>query len=142
MLGGRSGRTWQSAVVSDEAGHVYVLLVDTQVLHAAHELPVANREVLREFGDASEEQGPGQVQRSETTEPVNVYAPVVLLGLYIINTNGGERMKNSSQREFFSVIFTPGDEKKDKHPSEGEKRSLANTLEMWNFISKQVYSLS
>lgn len=42
-----------------------MLAVHTQVLHAAHELPVANGEVLWEFGDASEEQRPGQVQRSE-----------------------------------------------------------------------------
>lgn len=61
----RSIRTWQGAVVSDEAGHVYVLVVDAQVLHAAHELTVANGKVLRELRDPSEEQGPGQVQRSE-----------------------------------------------------------------------------
>lgn len=58
----RSRRTWQCAVVSDEAGHVYVLVVNTQVLHAAHKLPVANGKVLWEFGDPSEEQGASQVQ--------------------------------------------------------------------------------
>lgn len=58
----RSNCTWQSAVVSDEAGHVDVLAVDTQVLHAAHKLPVAYGEVLWEFGDSSEEQRAGQVQ--------------------------------------------------------------------------------
>lgn len=85
----RSKRTWQSAVVSDEAGHVYVLVVDTQVLHAAHELPVTNRKVLWEFGDPSEEQGAGQVQRSENIKPMNIYAPRLLLCFYIINTNVG-----------------------------------------------------
>lgn len=54
--------TWQSAVISDEAGHVYVLVVDPQILHAAHELPVADGKVLWEFGDASEEQRACQVQ--------------------------------------------------------------------------------
>lgn len=62
MPNGRSNCTWQSAVVSDEAGHVDVLGVDTQVLHAAHELPIAYGEVLWEFGDSSEEQRAGQVQ--------------------------------------------------------------------------------
>lgn len=57
----RSLHTWQSAVVSDEAGHVYVLVVNTQVLHAAHELPVTNRKIFWKFGDSSEEQGAGQV---------------------------------------------------------------------------------
>lgn len=61
----RSVHTWQGAVVGDEAGHVYVLAVHTQVPHAAHELPVADGKVLREFGDASEEQRPRQVQGSE-----------------------------------------------------------------------------
>lgn len=42
-----------------------MLAVHTQVPHAAHELPVADGEVLREFGDTSEEQRPGQVQGSE-----------------------------------------------------------------------------
>lgn len=54
--------TWQSAVVGDEARHVYVLVVDTQVLHAAHKLAVAHREVLWEFGHPTEEQRSGQVQ--------------------------------------------------------------------------------
>ncbi len=110
----RSKPTWQSAVVSDEAGHVYVLVVNTQVLHAAHELPVANRKVLGEFGDPSEEKGAGQVQRSENIKPMNISAPGVLLCLYI-NTNGrGGRMKNSSQRWFCCVISPPGDENRKK----------------------------
>lgn len=62
MPNSRSKCTWQSAVVSDEAGHVDVLVVDAQVLHTAHELPVSNGKVLWEFGDPSEEQGPCQVQ--------------------------------------------------------------------------------
>lgn len=58
----RSGRTWQSAVVGDEAGHVDGLVVHAQVLHAAHKLPVADGEVLGELRDPPEKQGPGQVQ--------------------------------------------------------------------------------
>lgn len=64
MPKGRSKATWQRAVVGNEAGHVDVLLVDAQVLHAAHKLTVADGEILREFGDSSEEQRPGQVQGS------------------------------------------------------------------------------
>lgn len=57
----KSRHTWQSAIVSDEAGHVNVLIVDTQALHAAHKLAVSNGKVLREFRDASEEQWASQV---------------------------------------------------------------------------------
>lgn len=67
--------TWQRAIVSNEAGHVNVLVVDTQVLHAAHKLPVANWKIFWKFRDSSEEQGPGQVQRSDDTEPVNINTP-------------------------------------------------------------------
>lgn len=62
MPNNRSKHTWQRAVVSDKAGHVYVLVVDAQVLHAAHKLPVANGKVLWEFWDPSKEQGASQVQ--------------------------------------------------------------------------------
>lgn len=55
MPTGRPKITWQSAVVGDEAGHVYVLVVDAQVFHAAYKLPAANRKVLRELGNAAEE---------------------------------------------------------------------------------------
>lgn len=62
MTNSQSKRTWQRAVVSDKAGHVDVLVVDAQVLHAAHELPVADGKVLGEFWDPAKEQGAGQVQ--------------------------------------------------------------------------------
>lgn len=61
----RSERTWKRSIVRDEAGHVYVLVVDAQVLHAAHELAVADGKVLWEFWDPSKKQGAGQVQGSE-----------------------------------------------------------------------------
>lgn len=61
--------TWQSAIVSDEAGHVYVLVVDTQVLHAAHKLLITNRKIFWKFRDSSEEQGARQIQRPDDTEP-------------------------------------------------------------------------
>lgn len=110
----RSEPTWLSAVVSDEAGHVYVLVVDTQVLHAAHKLPVANRKVFWEFGDASEEQRAGQIQRSENTEP-RVFCSAL---------TSSTLMKNSTQREFCSVIFPPGDQNRKKGiniPIKGKK---------------------
>lgn len=59
--------TGKSAVVGDEAGHVDVLVVDAQVLHAAHVLLAAHGEILRELRDPPEEQGAGQVQRSVDT---------------------------------------------------------------------------
>lgn len=65
-----------------------MLAVHTQVLHAAHELPVADGEVLREFGDASEEQRPGQVQRSERRRN---NASLALLLFCIINIKGRMR---------------------------------------------------
>lgn len=64
-----TGRTGHSSIVGDEAGHVDVLVVYPQVLHAAHKLTVANRKILWEFGDSSKEQGTSEVQRPETTEP-------------------------------------------------------------------------
>lgn len=64
----RSAPTWQGAVVGDEAGHVHVLVVHTQVPYAAHKLPVADGEVLGELGNASQKQGPGQVQGPEETQ--------------------------------------------------------------------------
>lgn len=49
-----------------------MLVVNTQVLHAPHKLPLSDGKVFREFGDSSEEQGPGQVQRSDPVKkPVN-----------------------------------------------------------------------
>lgn len=45
--------TWQSSIVSDEAGHVYVLVVNTQVLHAAHKLLITNRKIFWKFRDSS-----------------------------------------------------------------------------------------
>lgn len=39
--------TFRGAVVGDEAGHVDGLAVDPEVSHAAHEVSVSDREVLR-----------------------------------------------------------------------------------------------
>lgn len=39
--------TFRGAVVGDEAGHVNGLAVDPEVSHAAHEVSVSDREVLR-----------------------------------------------------------------------------------------------
>lgn len=41
------GTTFCGAVVGDEAGHVDGLAVDPEVSHAAHEVSVSDREVLR-----------------------------------------------------------------------------------------------
>lgn len=97
--------TWQSAVVSDEAGHVYVLVVDAQVLHASHELLVANGEVLREFGDSSEEQGAGEVQRSEKNKKnslmftqISTTPPKRTDSIKLGKKEKKKRIKNSSQR--------------------------------------------
>lgn len=64
--------TWHGAVVSDEAGHVYGLVVNPQVLHAAHKLMVTNGEVFRKFRNSSEQQRAGQVQGSDKTEASGV----------------------------------------------------------------------
>lgn len=56
--------TWSGAVVSDEAGHVDGFAVDGQVSHAAHEVPVPDREVLGEVGNSAEQQRAGQIQWS------------------------------------------------------------------------------
>lgn len=84
-----------------------MLIVNAQVLHAAHELPVANRKVFWEFRDSSEEQGPGQVQRSENMEPMNIYTPRVLLCLYIINSNGRGGHEKFITEIVCRVIFPP-----------------------------------
>lgn len=62
-----SPHTWQGAVVGDEAGHVHVLAVHSQVLHAAHKLPVPDGKVLWEFGNSAQQQRPSQVQRPDRT---------------------------------------------------------------------------
>lgn len=112
--------TWHSAVVSDEAGHVYVLVVNAQVLHAAHELTVADREVLREFGDPSEEKGAGQVQGSKKTKQPQMFSHFrVLLCFYIINTNGGLGHEKFITERLMLRYFFPLEmktENKDEHP--------------------------
>lgn len=87
MPNNRPKHTGQSAVVGDEAGHVYVLVVDTQVLHAAHELSVTNRKVLWEFWDPSKEKWPSQVQRSEN---VNICTHIVFIKCNVEKMVGAE----------------------------------------------------
>lgn len=73
---------------------------------------------------------------------MNIYA--LVLCLYIINADGGglhEKFITEIELQCYFFLWRQKTEKKDKHPYEGTKQSLANTLEMWNFISKQVYSL-
>ncbi|KAG7263646.1 hypothetical protein CRUP_032046 [Coryphaenoides rupestris] len=55
---------WQG----DEAGQVQGLAVHVEVLHAADELPRAEREVVRHVGDPAEEQGARQPRRSPSGE--------------------------------------------------------------------------
>lgn len=99
--------TWHSAVVSDEAGHVYVLVVNAQVLHAAHELTVADREVLREFGDPSEEKGAGQVQGSKKQSSHKCFYISEFCSAFTSSTLMEDwGMKNSSQRDLCCVIFS------------------------------------
>ena len=101
MVASRGSKlTWQSAVVGDEAGHVYVLVVDTQVLHAAHKLTVANRKILREFRDPSEEQGAGQVQGSEKMK--QVYTPRVCYSVFTTSTLIG-----GTQSSVLQCYFSP-----------------------------------
>ena len=61
-IGFHMDHTCSGAVVGDEAGHVQWLSVDGEVPHAAHEVPSAHREVLREVGYAAQQQRPCQVQ--------------------------------------------------------------------------------
>lgn len=50
------GHTWQSAIVGNETSHVDGLAVDGEVPHAANELPVVHREILRQVWDTTKEE--------------------------------------------------------------------------------------
>lgn len=62
-----AGLTFRGAVVGDVAGHVDGLVIDAEVSHAAHKVPVPDWEVLGQVGNAAEQQRSCQVQR-----PTNV----------------------------------------------------------------------
>lgn len=55
-FGALEAHTWQSAVIGDETSHVDGLAVDGEVPHAANELPVVHREVLRQVWDTTKEE--------------------------------------------------------------------------------------
>lgn len=48
--------TWQSAIIGNETSHVDGLAVDGEVPHAADELPVVHREILRQVWDTTKEE--------------------------------------------------------------------------------------
>lgn len=110
--------TWQRAVVGDEAGHVHVLVVHAQVLHAAHKLPVADGEVLGELRNPSEEQGPGQVQRPGETHS---YAdPRCFASLRLMR-----------DEKFITVSQSPPPQ--GRNPSPDKHSYKVQSLEMWDF---------
>ena len=87
-----------------------MLVVDTQILHASHKLLVANRKIFGEFRDSSEEQGAGQVQRSDRTEKT-VYAPrlVLCLNQNTLSTLMPEKIHEKFIIETLAVLFSPQD---------------------------------
>lgn len=117
----KSLHTWQRAVVSDETGHVYVLVVNTQVLHAAHELPVLNRKIFWKFGDSSEEQGAGQVQRSDNTDATNIHCRHSPLK-HVIKRNVGEIIYEKFITEMQCYV-SPGDKNRIHIPIRRKKKA-------------------
>lgn len=67
-FGAVAAHTWQSAIIGNEASHVNGLAVDGEIPHAANELPVVHREILRQVRDTTKEERASQVQRSEETK--------------------------------------------------------------------------
>lgn len=55
-FGALDAHTWQSAIVGNETSHVNGLAVDGEVPHAADELPVVHREILRQVWHTTKEE--------------------------------------------------------------------------------------
>lgn len=55
-FGALAAHTWHGAIVGNETSHVDGLAVDGEVPHAADELPVVHREILRQVWDTTKEE--------------------------------------------------------------------------------------